>query len=61
MHEMVTSVKFAPETRCVNTGLTYQVEPGSIYPSDHDRCAVAGIAQIAQIAEVWFPYNRWDR
>ena len=27
-------------------------------PSDRDRCAVAGIAQIA---EVWFPYNRWYR
>ena len=23
MHEMVTSVKFAPETRCVNTGWTF--------------------------------------
>ena len=40
MNEMVTSVKFAPETRCVS----------SIYPSgDRDRCAVAGIAQIAEV------------
>ena len=23
MHEMVTSVEFAPETRCINTGLTF--------------------------------------
>ena len=63
MNEMVTSVKFAPETQCVNAGLTFNFRSlrslkGDIYPSDRDHCAVAGIAQTA---EVWFPYNRWDR
>ena len=30
-----------------------EIEPGSI--------SAIVIAGIAQIAEVWFPYNRWDR